>query len=222
VVPFPDPRAADDEGLVAVGGDLSPRRLLLAYECGIFPWYEPGLPPLWWSPNPRALLDAQHLHVSRSMRRTLRQARHELSWNRAFEAVMRACGENRDDGTWILPEMIDAYVTLHQLGHAHSLEVWDGGVLVGGIYGVQCGGLFAAESMFHRETDASKVALISAVRSVFQLGIEVFDVQFLTPHLSRLGAYEVSRAQYLTLLGHARTRRIDLRRLVPLLEGASG
>lgn len=187
---------------MAVGGDLSPQRLLLAYERGIFPWYNEGLPPLWWSPDPRCVLDLANLHVSRSMRRRLRHAAEgagglEVSFDRAFTEVMVECGRERDEGTWILPEMTAAYCRLHQLGHAHSFEVWRGGRLIGGLYGVQRGGLFAAESMFHRETDASKVALIVAVRSLFAAGIQLFDVQFLTSHLESLGARELPRRSYL-------------------------
>jgi len=214
---FPDPQSADDDGLVAIGGDLSARRLLLAYESGIFPWYGPGLPPLWWSPDPRAVLDADQLHVSRSLRRGLRRGGFELSWNRAFAAVMRACGDERDTGTWILPEMIQAYAGLHRMGRAHSLEVWTDGELAGGLYGVQCGGLFAAESMFHRRTDASKVALVAAVHSLFARGIELFDVQFLTPHLASLGACEISRSRYLARLHRASPKTVDLGTLVPSL-----
>jgi leucyl/phenylalanyl-tRNA--protein transferase len=194
---FPDPSESDDEGLLAVGGDLSPARLLFAYESGIFPWYSAGVPPLWWSPNPRALMDRQRLHVSRSLRRVLRSGSFEVSMDRAFVDVIHACGANREGGTWILPEMVHAYTELHQLGHAHSIEVWQGSELAGGLYGVRRGALFAAESMFHVVTNASKVALAVALDAMFRAGIRVFDVQFVTDHLSSLGAYEVSRDEYL-------------------------
>ena len=194
---FPDPASSDDEGLLAIGGDLSPERLLFAYEHGVFPWYDQGLPPMWWCPNPRAVMDAERLHVSRSLRRVMRSGRFQVSFDRAFREVMLECGRERESGTWILPEMVDAYTALHVLGHAHSVEVWQGERLVGGLYGVQRGALFAAESMFHRERDASKVALASAVERLFAEGITVFDVQFLTPHLESLGAYEIPRAEYL-------------------------
>jgi len=193
---FPDPESADAEGLLAVGGDLSPERLLLAYEQGIFPWYAEGLPPMWWSPDPRAVIDPTTLHVSKSLARELRRGRFEVTANRAFERVMRECGSERDGGTWILPEMIRAYGRLHELGHAASFEVWLGERLVGGLYGVLHGGLFAAESMFHRETNASKVALVAAVRSLFAAGVTLFDVQFTTPHLASLGVYDVPRSVY--------------------------
>jgi leucyl/phenylalanyl-tRNA---protein transferase len=212
---FPDPEQADDRGLVAVGGVVAPEWLLAAYARGIFPWYDQGLPPLWWSPNPRAILDGERLHVSRSMERVLRQARFRVSFDTAFEAVMRACGDERDEGTWILPEMISAYVELHRRGHAHSFEVWDGERLVGGLYGVQLGGFFAAESMFHRSTNASKVALICAVRSLFGAGVGLFDVQFLTPHLSSLGAHVIPRSAYLSRLEQARQLPVSLEGLHP-------
>lgn len=196
---FPDPNLADDEGLLAIGGDLSVERLLFAYEHGIFPWYDEGLPPMWWSPDPRAVMDVSHLHVSRSLNRVLRSARFEVSFDRAFRAVMLECGRERESGTWILPEMVEAYTALHELGHAHSVEVWRNQQLVGGLYGVQRGRLFAAESMFHRERDASKVALVTAVQQFFSTGTTLFDVQFLTPHLASLGAYELPRRRYLEL-----------------------
>jgi leucyl/phenylalanyl-tRNA--protein transferase len=213
---FPNPSSADADGLVAVGGDLSAERLLAAYEQGIFPWYSEGLPPMWWSPDPRALMDAERLHVSRSLERELRRGQFRVTFNRAFEAVMTECGREREDGTWILPEMLHAYAGLHEAGNAHSFEVWLGERLVGGLYGVQRGALFAAESMFHRETNASKVALAVSVRSLFAAGIEVFDVQFLTPHLESLGAYEVRRPDYLARVAIACKKRVGLSEL-PLL-----
>jgi len=206
---FPNPELTDEEGLVAIGGDLSPSRLLLAYESGIFPWYDRGLPPLWWSPDPRAIIDPADLHVSRSMRRVLSQRRFRFTWNRAFRDVMLACGD-RDEGTWILPEMVEAYAELHRLGHAHSIEVWDGTALAGGLYGVQRGALFAAESMFHKRTNASKAALIEAVQTLTARGIELFDVQFTTSHLVSLGAREISRKQYVERVKRACYRAVDL------------
>jgi len=210
---FPDPERSNAEGLVAVGGDLSPERLLLAYERGIFPWYSEGLPPLWWSPDPRAVIDVASLHVSKRLARELRQERFRVTFNRAFERVMIECGEQREGGTWILPEMVAAYTRLHELGHALSIEVWNGERLVGGLYGVQRGALFAAESMFHRETSASKVALVTAVRRLFAAGVTLFDVQFVTPHLESLGAYTVPRTEYLRRVAIA--RNIQVPRLVP-------
>lgn len=212
---FPDPRLAGDDGLVAFGGDLSPERLLLAYRSGIFPWFDEGVPPLWWSPNPRCVIPPGRLHVSRSLARTIRRGGFELSWNRAFGAVMQACADARADGTWIIPPMLDAYLRLHELGAAHSLEVWQDGELVGGLYGVQVGALFAAESKFHRRTDMSKVALVAAVRSVTAAGVQVFDVQFRTEHLARMGAIEIPRAEYLRRATEAAQHVVDLRALAP-------
>lgn len=207
---FPDPAAADSEGLVAVGGDLSVARLMAAYAAGIFPWYEEGFPPMWWSPDPRATLTSDSMHVSRSLRRTWRRGGFELTWNRAFPRVMRECSAGRPEGTWILGEMITAYERLHREGHAFSLEVWAGPRLVGGFYGVQVGSLFAAESMFHRVTDASKIALVAGVHSLFAAGIRIFDVQFLTPHLASMGAQERPRADYLRQVAEARRQDVDL------------
>jgi leucyl/phenylalanyl-tRNA--protein transferase len=212
---FPDPESADAEGLLAVGGDLEPRRLLAAYDHGIFPWYAEGLPPMWWSPDPRTVIDLDSLHVSRSMLKELRRGRFRLGMNEAFERVMVECGRERDGGTWILPEMLRAYVRLHELGHALSFEVWLGEALVGGLYGVQRGGLYAAESMFHREDNASKIALIYAVRTLFAAGIELFDVQFLTEHLASMGAYEIPRSEYLERLARAREKPISLANVLP-------
>ncbi|MBE7484368.1 MAG: leucyl/phenylalanyl-tRNA--protein transferase [Polyangiaceae bacterium] len=220
---FPSPEAYDDEGLVAVGGDLSVPRLLLAYDSGIFPWYDEGLPPLWWSPNPRAIIEPAALHVSRSMQRVIRHGTFRVTWNRAFGAVMRGCAD-REEGTWILPELLEAYSELHRLGHAHSLEVWQGPDLVGGLYGVQRGGLFAAESMFHRATNASKLALIATLRALASRGIELFDTQLSTPHLVSLGATAIPRREYLARLARARHLDVHLDGLDPaafLLEDQS-
>jgi leucyl/phenylalanyl-tRNA--protein transferase len=211
---FPDANLADDEGLVAVGGDLSRERVLAAYDHGIFPWPADGLPLLWWSPNPRAVMDRAHLHVSRSMRRELASGRFRVTFNEAFEQVMLECGRERTEGTWITPDMVEAYVDLHRAGHAHSVEVWQEGSLAGGLYGVQRGGLFAAESMFHRRANASKVALIRALQRFFEAGIELFDVQFVTEHLASLGAYAIARRDYLRRLGSARVAKVDLAHLL--------
>jgi leucyl/phenylalanyl-tRNA--protein transferase len=210
---FPDPRLADDEGLVAIGGDLSVQRLLFAYEAGIFPWHDEGLPPLWWSPDPRTILQPRDLSVSRSMRRVLKSGKFTVSYDHAFQRVMRACGSERPEGTWILPEMLEAYTRLHRLGHAHSIEVWCGDELAGGLYGVQRGALFAAESMFHRVSNASKVALVVSVLALFRAGIELYDVQFLTQHLASLGARPIRRTEYLERLATARETEVDIRHL---------
>lgn len=214
---FPDPNEYDAEGFVAFGGDLEPERLLLAYRSGVFPWYSEDTVPLWWSPDPRALLDPAHLHVGRSLQKTIRHGGFTLTWNRCFERVMTECGQGREQGTWILPEMLAAYCRLHELGHAHSLEAWMGDRLVGGVYGVQVGALFAAESMFHRATDMSKVALVALVRSLFAAGVELLDVQFVTDHLASLGAYAIPRREYLRRAAVAAARAVDLSALVPAL-----
>ncbi|MCG3134963.1 MAG: Leucyl/phenylalanyl-tRNA--protein transferase [Planctomycetes bacterium] len=208
---FPDPSRFDEEGLVAVGGDLAPERLLLAYERGIFPWYDEGTPPLWWSPDPRCVMTPEGLHVSRSLARTIRTGGFEVTWNRSFGEVIRGCAQEREGGTWLLPEMIAAYERLHAAGAAHSVEVRRGGRLAGGLYGVQRGALFCAESKFHRERDASKVAVVAAVRSLFAAGIDVFDVQMPTPHLESLGAETWPRARYLKAVAAAVRKPIDLR-----------
>lgn len=207
---FPDPEDSDAEGLLAVGGDLSPERLLLGYEQGIFPWYAEGLPPMWWSPDPRAVVDPGTLHVSRSLTRFIKQGHFSVTFDRAFEDVMLECGREREGGTWILPEMLAAYVRLHELGHARSFEVWEGTRLVGGLYGVQRGALFAAESMFHRATNASKVALVAAVKSLFGAGIELLDVQFTTPHLASMGVYDLPRRTYLARARTAARKHVSL------------
>lgn len=210
---FPDPRRGDDEGLVAIGGDLSVARLRAAYTSGIFPWYNDGFPVLWWSPNPRAILPGEELHVSRSLRRRLAHKDYVLTWNLAFSEVILACGQGRKGGTWIVPEMRRAYQKLHLEGHAHSVEVWQENRLVGGLYGVQCGALFAAESMFHRMTDASKIAVVAASRSMHRAGIRVFDVQFATSHLRSLGVREITRDDYLARVARASQVPVDLSRL---------
>jgi leucyl/phenylalanyl-tRNA--protein transferase len=212
---FPDPRLERGfDGLVAVGGDLSPERLLLAYRDGIFPWYAEGTDILWWSPEPRALIEMTAVHRSRSLERRLKRGDFTFTADRAFAAVMGGCAD-RDEGTWLLPEMADAYQELHRLGHAHSFEAWQNGELVGGLYGVHIGGLFAAESMFHRETDASKAVLVVAVTTLAKRGIRLFDVQFKTAHLASMGASEVSRRTYIERLKAAVTEQVNLEGLAP-------
>jgi leucyl/phenylalanyl-tRNA--protein transferase len=197
---FPPVDEADDEGLLAIGGDLSPERLLLAYRSGIFPWFEEGLPVLWWSPDPRAIIELDELHVSRRLTRTLKGNRFRLTLDHAFERVMRGCAEARVEGTWITESMIEAYCKLHELGHAHSVEVWQDGELAGGIYGVSIGGFFAGESMFYHRRDASKVALVHLVGLLRNCGFRLFDVQILNEHTARFGGKEISRDEYLRRL----------------------
>ena len=202
---FPPPSRAERSGLLAVGGDLSPERLLRAYSHGIFPWYEQP-PILWFSPDPRMLIAPGALHVSRRLRRTLRQGRFELRLDGAFAEVIRSCARvprPGSAGTWITAEMIDAYVALHELGYAHSSEAWQAGRLVGGLYGVSLGRAFFAESMFHHAPDASKAALTALVWQLEAWGFTVFDCQLPTPHLASLGARPCPRARFLDALAAA-------------------
>lgn len=203
---FPPVRYAEPDGLLALGGDLSAERLLLAYRQGIFPWYSEGLPILWWSPHPRLVLFPSELKVSHSLRRVIRKGAFEVTVDRAFAEVMRGCAEARragPDGTWIVPEMVEAYCRLHTLGHAHSVESWAGGELAGGLYGVAIGGVFFGESMFARKTDASKVALAHLVELLSTWGFELIDCQVTTAHLRSLGAREISRREFLARLEQA-------------------
>ncbi|MEO7387653.1 MAG: leucyl/phenylalanyl-tRNA--protein transferase [Gammaproteobacteria bacterium] len=200
---FPDPARAitDPDGLLAIGGDLEPERLLAAYRRGIFPWYEAGQPILWWSPDPRAVLLPGNLHVSRSLRRTLRSDRFRVSVNTAFGPVINACADTRaDTGTWITPEMRAAYLRLHQLGHAHAIETWHGSRLVGGLYGIAIGGVFFGESMFSHETDASKVALVHLATLAQSRGVQLIDCQIATGHLASLGSRLMPRAEFVAAL----------------------
>lgn len=203
-VTFPDPRRAGRREILAVGVDFSAGTLLSAYRAGIFPWPQSRSLVPWCSPDPRAIfpLDAPP-HWSRSLRRTLRIHPYRLATNTAFEETMRACGETRPNGTWITNEMIQGYGMLHRLGWAHSVEVWEGELLVGGIYGVAIGGLFAGESMFHRRTDASKIAFATLVEKLRAGGFALFDVQVMNDHLASLGCIEIRRAGYLDRLEKA-------------------
>ena len=194
---------ADPPGLLAAGGDLSPARLLAAYRRGIFPWYSPGQPVLWWSPDPREVLPVAELRVSRSLARTLRRARFTASADRDFDAVVGACAapRERSPGTWITPEMRAAYLRLHALGAAHSIEVWHGAELVGGVYGVAVGRAFSGESMFSRASDASKVALVALAEWCRDCGIDLIDCQLPSAHLRSLGSRAMPRAEFLAYLG---------------------
>lgn len=199
--PFPTPETAltEPDGLLAAGGSLRPLRLLRAYRSGIFPWFNPGEPILWWNPSQRAVIFPERLHLSRSLRRTLRKTPFELTYNTAFREVMLGCAEPRDNspGTWITPEMIEAYTELHRLGFARSVECRRNGELVGGIYGVHLGRVFFGESMFSRVTNASKVALVEVARSP---DIALIDCQIPNPHLETLGMETIEREQFMTLL----------------------
>ena len=200
---FPDPNLADADGLVAVGGDLSVGRLLLAYRRGIFPWTVH--PITWWSPDPRAIFELDGFHESRSLRRTLRQQKFEITRDQAFRQVMDGCAAPAPGRrtTWITCEFLGAYARLHRQGHAHSLECWQNGKLVGGIYGVALGSFFAGESMFHKVSDASKVALFHLVAHLRARGFALFDIQMLTPITARLGGININRRDYLDRLAGA-------------------
>jgi len=197
---FPDVEyaLAHPNGLLAVGGDLSPERLLCAYRRGIFPWFSEGQPILWWCPDPRVVLFPAELKVPRSLRKRLRNAGFEVTWDRAFRAVIEGCAAPRpeQEGTWITPEMERAYLRLHELGHARSIEVWRDGELAGGLYGVAMGRVFFGESMFTRVRDASKVALAHLCRDEFEL----IDCQVPTDHLFRMGAVSIPRRRFVRLL----------------------
>ena len=229
-VPWIEPALGDPEGLIGVGGELAPEMLLRAYSEGVFPWFSAGDPVLWWSPDPRAVIELGELRISRRLARTMRSGKFHATADQCFERVMRACGESRTEGTWVTEEMIQAYTALHRVGYAHSVEVWceaepnppapfpkkeggdrslspvrEGLVLAGGIYGVTIGGLFAGESMFHTVTDASKVALAALVERLKKQGFVLFDVQMTTEHTERMGAVEIPRDEYLRRLKDAVT-----------------
>jgi leucyl/phenylalanyl-tRNA---protein transferase len=201
---FPPVEQASPEGLLAVGGDLRPERLLEAYRQGIFPWYNDDQPILWWSPDPRAVLIPDQLHVPRSLEKTIRRGHFRLTLDTCFREVMRECAGPRpqypDGGTWITPAMIEAYTRLHELGYAHSVEAWREDTLVGGLYGVALGGAFFAESMFTRIDDASKVALATLVRQLQAWGFQLMDCQQSSPHVRRFGAHEIPRCEFLAHL----------------------
>ena len=197
-----DPERADGMGLVAVGGTLHPDWLLAAYRRGVFPWYADGEPICWWSPDPRAVFDIDGLHVPRRLQRLVRSGRFEVTFDQNFVGVMKGCADRRE-GTWITTEMLEAYHRLHQIGYAHSVEVWQDGELAGGVYGVSIGGFFAGESMFSRERDASKVALVHLFDRLREREFDLFDSQILNDHTARLGAYEIPRSEYLHRLREA-------------------
>jgi leucyl/phenylalanyl-tRNA--protein transferase len=214
---FPSPEAADASGLLAVGGTLTPRRLLAGYRHGIFPWYAEGQPLLWHSPDPRFVLAPGKLHVSRSLERTLRRGTYAIRADTAFDAVVDACAlapRPGQDGTWITPAMRNAYGALHRLGFAHSVEAWQGSDLVGGLYGVALGSVFFGESMFSRAPDASKTAFVTAARALFLAGCRLIDCQVETEHLARFGAEPWPRRRFLRELATA----VDGPSLAPVFE----
>ena len=203
---FPPADYADPDGLLAIGGDLSPERLLLAYRQGIFPWYSQHTPPLWWSPDPRLVLFPDELRISTSLRRVMKKNRFRVTMDEAFLEVIRQCAtvkRKEGEGTWIIPEMVEAYHRLHRLGYAHSLESWQEGELVGGLYGVVLGRVFFGESMFAQRTDASKIAFLHLVQLLERLHFAMIDCQVTTGHLKRFGAREIPRKEFLELLSAA-------------------
>jgi leucyl/phenylalanyl-tRNA---protein transferase len=209
---FPDPAVADADGLLGVGADLGPDTLVHAYRAGVFPWPHEGMPLPWFSPDPRGVLEPGAVVVRRSLRRRLRSCGWETTVDAAFGAVTAACARRPGEGTWITTTMRAAYERLHALGWAHSLEVWDGDELVGGLYGVQCGGVFTGESMFHDRADASKVALVDLCERLTTAGGTVVDVQLTTPHLATMGARDTARAEFLGLLAAVRDDDVRLDR----------
>jgi leucyl/phenylalanyl-tRNA--protein transferase len=201
---FPDPERAlpEPDGLLAAGGDLSPKRLLAAYRQGIFPWYEDGQPILWWSPQRRAVIPAGQMHISRGLRRLLRSGRYQFSLDQDCAAVIGGCAQPRNDraGTWITRDMHNAYLELHRLGHVHSIEIWEDQALIGGLYGVALGQVFCGESMFSQRSNGSKIALACFDRVLHESGFKLMDCQMYTPHLGSVGALVMSRRQYLEKL----------------------
>jgi len=200
MIAFPDPSEADEDGLLAAGGNLEPETLLAAYAKGVFPWYAEGQPVLWWSPDPRMVLFPDEFHCSKRLARRMRQNIYSVSFDSTFNDVIRVCAEvprHGEGGTWILPEMMMAYQRMHQLGHAHSIEVWKNKELVGGLYGILHHGVFFAESMFSLKVDASKFALAALCERALERNWKLIDCQFHTAHLQSLGAREISRELFL-------------------------
>ncbi len=200
---FPDPERTDEDGLVAVGGDLAPATLLAAYRAGIFPWSDG--PITWWSPDPRAVIPLDGLHVSRSLARTIRRGRFHVTFDTAFRRVIEGCAAPRPgrEETWISPAFVEAYARLHETGWSHSVECWLGDRLAGGLYGLAIGAWFGGESMFSAERDASKVAVAALVARLRERGYVLFDAQVMNPHLASLGAVDIPRAEYLVRLREA-------------------
>jgi leucyl/phenylalanyl-tRNA--protein transferase len=195
----------EPNGLLAAGGDLTPERLLYAYTHGIFPWFEKGQPPLWWSPDPRCVLPPRQFHCSRRLAQYIKRSELLLSFNHDFAAVIRACRAGREQvpGTWITDEMEEAYSRLHELGWAHSVEIWDGNHLAGGLYGIAIGRVFFGESMFSNKPNASKIAMMALSRQLAQRDFELLDCQVVSPHLLSLGAREIDRQNFIDQLAVA-------------------
>jgi leucyl/phenylalanyl-tRNA--protein transferase len=212
---FPDPASSmrEPNGLLAVGGDLRPERILRAYQLGIFPWYHEEQPPLWWSPDPRMVLFPEELHISGSLAKFLKRNPFRISSNQCFSEVLAGCAGPRkgSEGTWLSEEMQAAYLVLHGIGHAHSVETWLGDTLVGGLYGIALDGIFYGESMFSKVSNASKVAFVHLVRTLGSAGFRVIDCQVANPHLASLGARNITRAAFMRFL----PRRVEISRPTP-------
>jgi len=203
MIEFPDPSLATEDGLLAVGGNLDSETLLAAYSKGVFPWFSEDSPVLWWSPDPRMVLFPDAFYCNSRLARRLKQPQYRFSWDETFGEVIQTCAaipRAGESGTWILPVMLDAYLKLHELGHAHSVEVWDGDALIGGLYGVLQNDIFFAESMFSCKTDGSKMALAKLVERAKKEGWKLIDCQFHTGHLESLGAREISREAFLSVI----------------------
>ena len=203
VFPSPDRALREPNGLLCAGGDLTPGRILTAYRQGIFPWFSAGEPVLWWSPDPRMVLEPAQLKISRSLRRTLRRAQYEVRLDSCFPTVIRACAEitrKAQGGTWITRDMQAAYIRLHRAGYAHSVETWMEGQLMGGLYGIAIGKMFYGESMFSLVSDTSKIALAHLARYLARQGFGLIDCQMTTPHLASLGAHEIPRSEFIERL----------------------
>ena len=206
---FPPAGRAGREGLVGTGGDFAPSTIIAAYSKGIFPWPHPEKEDLWFSPDPRAVIELDGLHISRRLARTIAQGRFRVTMNAAFDEVVASCAAREDEGTWITPAYREGYSALHRLGWAHSFEVWaPDGSLTGGLYGVAIGGLFGAESMFHRVTDASKIAMVAMMQRANDVGARLVDVQVITAHTRRMGAVEIARREYLRRVARERRREL--------------
>ena len=215
--PTPEEALAEPNGLLAIGGDLSPERLMQAYRRGIFPWFNPDEPILWWSPDPRAVFRVANHRPSRSLKRSVRRMGWRLTLNHHFAGVIDGCASPRSkqEGTWISPQMRAGYLELHRLGQAHSVEVWHNGALVGGLYGVLVGGLFCGESMFHRQSDASKAAFWALNHHLKSCDVQWIDAQVPNEHLANLGSESLSREAFLQLLSGCRDQRVDPARWQP-------
>jgi len=200
---FPDPNHADRDGLIAFGGDLSPKRILSAYSQGIFPWYSPGEPILWWSPDPRFVLFPQKFHISKSLSKVIQKSNYTVTMDQAFVSVIKECANTRIEngcGTWITDNMIQAYCQLYEMGFAHSVETWMDGQLIGGLYGISLGRMFSGESMFFRKSNASKIALVALITFARSYEFDFIDCQVTTTHLKNFGAENISRDIFLQLL----------------------